>query len=120
MTRVAILPIPTGRGDVFYRALTRDKRSQGKTAGEALDALTVQLSKDEAGTLIIVQTQRPDSFFNALQQQRLAELMKHWRIARDKGETLPVGEQSELDALVETELRASADRTDALVNEIKR
>jgi hypothetical protein len=70
--------------------------------------------------LIIVQSQRPDCFFDAAQQQRLAELMERWRLARDRGETLPFEEQSELEALVETELRASADRTDALVKPVNR
>ncbi len=119
MTKVAILPVPTGKGGISYRALAGDKRSQGKTAGEALDALTLQLSDDKASTLIIVQSQRPDCFFDAAQQQRLAELMERWRLARDRGEILSVEEQSELEALVKTELRASADRTDALVNDLK-
>jgi hypothetical protein len=72
MTKAAILPVPTESGGIFYRAPAGDKRSQGKTAGEALDALTLQLSDDKAGTLIIVQSQRPDCFFDAVQQQRLA------------------------------------------------
>jgi hypothetical protein len=54
MTRVAILPVPTERGIVSYRAVAGAKHSQGSTVGEALDALTPQLSIDEAGTLIIV------------------------------------------------------------------
>jgi len=119
MTKVAILPVLTGRGGIYYRALAGDRRSQGKTAGEALDALTLQLSDDKTGTLVIVQSRRPDCFFGAVRQQRMAELMEHWRLARDRGETLPAEEQSELEALVETELRASADRTDALANELK-
>lgn len=119
MTKVAILPVPTESGGIFYRALSGDKRSQGKTAGEALDALTLQLSDDKAGTLVIVQSQRPDCFFDAVQQQRLAELMEHWRLSRDRGETLPAEEQSELEALVETELLASANRTDALADGLK-
>jgi len=110
MTRVAILPVPTERGIVSYRAVAGAKHSQGSTVGEALDALTPQLSIDEAGTLIIVQSLRPDRLFTAQQQQRMAELMERWRAARDKGEALPVAEQSELDALVEAELRAAGDR----------
>ena len=120
MTKVAILPVPTERGGISYRALAGDKRSLGRTAGEALDALTIQLSDDKAGTLVIVQNQLPDCFFDAAQQQRLAELMERWRLARDRGETLPFREQSELETLVKSELRASADRTDALVKDLKR
>jgi hypothetical protein len=95
-----------------------DKLSQGKTPGEALDALTVQLSEEETSTLIIVQNLRPNRFFDAGQQRRLAELMNRWRIARDKEESLPADEQSELEALIEAELRASADRTAALADEL--
>src|SRR3712207_5541114 len=103
MTRVAILPIPTDKDSISFRAVAGDKQSQGKTAGEALDALTAQLSEDETSTLIIVQSLRPDRFFDAAQQQRLAELMERWRVARDKGEALPAKEQIELEALVEAE-----------------
>jgi hypothetical protein len=120
MTKVAILPVPTEKGVVSYRAVAGDKHSQGKTVGEALDALTTQLSVDEAGTLIIVQSLCPDRFFNADQQQRLAELMERWRAARDQGETLPTDAQSELEALVEAELRAAADRAAALGGELGR
>jgi hypothetical protein len=85
-----------------------------------LDALTAQLSADEASTLVIVQSLRPDHFFTAAQQQRLATLMARWRTARDQGGTLPVDEQTELEALVEAELRASAARAAALADALGR
>jgi hypothetical protein len=65
-----------------------------------------------------MQSQHSDRFFNAVQQQRLADLMERWRTARDQGETLPPDEQSELEALVEAELAASADWAAALIKEI--
>lgn len=71
-------------------------------------SLTAQLPEDETGTLIIVQSRHPDRFFDATQQQRLAELMERWRAARDRGETLPIAEQSGLEAIVEAELHAAA------------
>ncbi len=117
MTKVAILPVPTKQGDIAYCAMSGDKQTQGRTAGKALDALTAQLSEDESGTLIIVQSQRPDRFFGATQQKRLAELMERWRAARDRGETLLVDEQSELEAIVEAELHAAGERIAALVDE---
>lgn len=120
MTKVAILPIPTEKGEVSYRAVAGDKQSHGRTAGEALDALTTQLSEDEASTLVIVQSLRPDRFFNAAQQQRLGELMERWHRGRDKGQTLPADEQAELEALVEAELRAAAARAATLADELKR
>ena len=119
MTKVAILPIPTEKGNLSYRAVAGERQSHGRTAGEALDALTAQLSEEEDSTLIIVQSLRPDRFFNAAQQQRLAELMARWRTARDKGETLPTGQQAELDLLVEAELCASTDRAAALSDELR-
>ena len=119
MTKVTILPLPTEKG-LSYHAVAGDKHSQGKTVGEALDALTPQLSVDESGTLIIVQSLRPDRLFNAQQQQRLAELMTRWRAARDLGGPLPMEEQSELDALVEAELRAAGTRAAVLGDELER
>lgn len=120
MTRVAILPVPTAIGSHSYRAVAGDKHSEGRTAGAALDALTAQFSEDEAGMLVIVQTLRPDHFFNATQQQRLAELMERWRKARDQGGILPADEQAELNALVEAEVRASGNRAAALADEAGR
>lgn len=118
MTKVAILPIPTQKRAVSYRAVAGDRQSRGKTAGEALDALTAQLSDDEASTLVVVQSLRPDRFFNATQQQRLAELMERWRMGRDKGYTMPPAEQAELEALVEAEVHAAAARAATLADEL--
>mgnify|MGYP003601585145 CR=1 FL=1 len=42
MTTVAILPILDSRGDKVYRAIAGHQQSEGKTAGQALDALTDQ------------------------------------------------------------------------------
>jgi len=120
MTMVAILPVSTATGDVVYHAIAGEKRPHGKTAGEALDALTPQLAGEETGTLVIVQSLRPDRFFNAEQQRRLADLMARWRAARDIGTSLPAAEQAELDALIEEEVLASTKRTSALLHKITR
>lgn len=117
MTTVAILPVSDANGDKLYRAVAGDKQSTGKTAGEALDALTAQLEGDELGILII-QNFHPDWFFSAKQQQRLSELMNLWRIARDQGQTLAPQQQIELDSLVEAELKAATARTAALVQQL--
>lgn len=116
MTKVAILPIPTEKGGISFRAVAGDKRSQGATAGQALDALTAQLSEEESRTLVVVQSGRPDSFFGAVEQARLGELMARRRSAQDQGRALAIGEQTELETLVEAELRASAARAAALAN----
>ncbi len=117
MTKVAILPTPIGNEDIAFTAVAGKKRSKGATAGEALDALTAQLSQDDINTLIIIRTQKPDAFFDAAQQQRMAELMDRWRIARDQGQALSRAEQVELEALVEAELLASGARAEALADE---
>lgn len=118
MTAISILSV-SAENSTYYEAVTKNKRSSGKTAGEALDALLGQLSEEEAGTLVIVQNYRPDRFFSAEQQKRLSELMNRWRdlrdspteTLRDRDLTLPPQEQAELNALVEAELNASAKRT---------
>lgn len=120
MTKVAILPVPTEQGAFSYQAVAGNKRSQGATAGEALDALTAQLSEAESRTMVIVQSGRPDQFFGAPEHQRLGDLMVRWRSAQDQGQALPANELAELNALVEAELLASAARAAALADEIAR
>ena len=80
----------------------------------------LQLSADEASTLMIMQSLRPDRFFTAAQQQRLAALMTRWRTLLEQGETLPPDEQIELAALIAAELQASAARTAALADSSRR
>ncbi len=118
MTKVAILPIPTEKGGLAFQGVAGNMRSQGSTAGEALDALTTQFSDTGESLLVVVQSLRPDRFFDVAQQQRLSELMGRWQSARDVGAFLPLNEQTELETLVETELRASADRAAALADQL--
>jgi hypothetical protein len=120
MTGVAIFPVGTVEGGVFYHAVAGEKQSDGRTAGEALDALTAQMPNDQAGTLVLIHDYKPDRFFSSAQQKRLAELMEQWRRARDAGMTLSPDEQAELEALVDTETRAAGDRVAALAEELKR
>ena len=91
-----------------------EKQSHGRTVGEALDALTAQLSEEDSGTPVIVQHRHADRFFGAAEQQRLAELMDAWRYARDRGSVLLPVEQRELEALVEEELHAATGRAAGL------
>jgi response regulator of citrate/malate metabolism len=64
--------------------------------------------------LVIVQSQQPDEFFTAKQQERLQELMARWRAAREAGASLTLAEQTELDALVDAEVQAAGRRAGAL------
>lgn len=96
-------------------AVAGNKRSTGKTAGQALDALTAQLEDTEFSGLFLLQSFNADQFFNEEQRKRLSELMDLWRQARDKGHSLSKELQTELDNLVEAELKAATARTESLL-----
>jgi hypothetical protein len=120
MTAITILPEKLGTVETRYRALAGERESVGRSVGEALDALTSQLSEDEAGMLVVIQNLRPDSFFTAAQQQRLGELMSRWRIARDCGGSLVEEEQAELQSLIDEELNAARRRAEVTFRKIPR
>lgn len=119
MTTVTIFPETTTADTQLWRALVGNKVSFGKTAGEALDTLTAQLSEEDSSTIVVRQMQ-PDRFFTAEQQQRLAALMSRWRVARDTGDSLLPDEQAELEALVEAELNGAAQRAEQLFHDLKK
>jgi hypothetical protein len=110
MTTITILPEQPDT----YRAVVGDKESTGRTAGEALDALTSQLEDNESGTLIVIQNRKPDSFFNATQQTRLNELMLHRKDGR-----LSPEEETELESLIEAELDGARRRAETLLHHLK-
>jgi len=58
-------------------------------------------------------TKVSDRFFTAQQQQRLDELMRQWRPARDSWNSLSPSEHAELNALVDAEVQASGARAAA-------
>ncbi|MDQ3747673.1 MAG: hypothetical protein M3367_01470 [Acidobacteriota bacterium] len=109
MTTIAILPEKTGS----YRAVTGNKESTGRTAGEALDALAGQLQDEETGTLVIVQNYKADRFFNVAQQKRLTELMQLRGQRRLSG-----AEETELEDLVEAELGGARQRAETLSDDL--
>jgi hypothetical protein len=117
MTTVAILPIYDASGNKSYRAVAGDKQSIGKTAGQALDALTTELGENEFSALLLLQNFHPDQFFGVEQLSRLSELMDMWRIAQNEGRSLPKEMQAELDNLVEAELKAATNRSASLLQQ---
>ena len=110
MTTITILP----EKDNSYRARAGNKESTGRTAGEALDALTSQLEDEEGQSFIVIPKPKADQFFNAAQQERLCELMQ----LREQG-ALSVAEEEELESLVEAELDGAKLRAESLLNELK-
>ena len=119
MTKVAILPVAAETGEVSYHAVAGERRSSGRTAGEALDALAAQLGDDDQ-TLVVIQTFRPDRFFPDAQRSRLATLMERWRAAGDGGEGLSADERAELNALIDAELLASGERAARMADDLGR
>jgi hypothetical protein len=111
MESVAIFPVIGPGGSPAFRAVTRSGQSEGRTAGEALDAIQTRLPNTDSGTIVVIQPFRPDTLFTAEQQQRLEALMAQWRSARDVGHQLPADEYAELQALIEAELKAAEART---------
>jgi hypothetical protein len=95
MTTVAILPVSDINGEKSCRSIAGDKYSVGKTAGQALDALAVQLDEIEVSALVVIQNVRPAPFFSAEQQEQLSELITLWRLARDQGQKLSPEQQAE-------------------------
>ena len=110
MATITILPEKNNS----YRAVAGDKESTGRTAGEALDALTSQLEDEESGAFIVIPKPKADHFFDAAQQQRLTELMQ----LRSRG-NLSTEEEKELESLVEAELNGARQRAESLLNELK-
>ena len=110
MTTVAILPgLPGTAAEAGFMAVMGKRQAQGKTAGEALDAITAQFSDDQSASLVLVQSMKPDRFFDAAQQERLQQLMQAWKQAPEQ----PV--PSELLEVLDDELKATIERSKALM-----
>ncbi len=118
MTRVAVYQEDSASSDMPYRAVAVRTQAMGRTAGEALDALTAQLGNEESGTLIIVRDLRADRLFTSEQRQRIEQLMERWRSARDAGTTLSASDQAELEGLIDAEVKAATERAKALHREL--
>ncbi len=112
MTTITVLP--EGTGNQTFRASAGGKVSTGRTLGEALDALTPQLPDADTDMHIVVRRFRPDRFFNAQQQQQMAELMDKLRLVREGQATMTPEEMREAEELVEAELRGAVQRTEAI------
>lgn len=117
MTAISIVPAQQPGTATAWRAVANGKEAFGRTAGEALDGLTAELS--QAGVFLIYEQWQPDEFFTAEQQQRLSELLARWRLTNDSGEPLAANEQVELEQLIEVELLAAGQRAATLAHEAK-
>jgi len=68
MTKVAILPISDANDEKSYRAILENTHSVGKTARQALDALTTQLDESEFSALLVIQSFHSDTFLSLEQE----------------------------------------------------
>jgi sarcosine oxidase gamma subunit len=118
MIKVALLRENSESGEYEYRAVTARNQAFGRTAGEALNALTAQIPAEEADTLIIVRSLAPDRFFTGEQRQRLDDLMARWRSARDGGQPLSARDQSELEELIDLEVQGATERATAVLEKL--
>lgn len=118
MATITVIPADPRSPAPPYRAVSGDKQSVGMTVGQALDGLRAEFGGPAETTLVIVRPMAADSLFTADQRERLAELMARWRIARDGGAALPAGDQTELDSLVEAEVRAAGERAAQLLRSL--
>jgi DNA-binding transcriptional regulator YbjK len=110
MMTTAILPeLSEATAEGGFMAMFGSRKANGKTAGAALDALTAQLADGESASLVLVQSMKPDRFFNAAQQARLQRLMQAWRQTPEKPAS------AELLAAVDEELQATIERSKALM-----
>jgi hypothetical protein len=120
MTKVAVYHEPTDPARMPFRAIAGRNQAQGRTAGEAPDALASQLPQDEVDTLVIVRSMSPDQFFGAEQRRRLEELIALNREAVAGNASLNAAEQAELEQVVDAELLATTARAAALLRELGR
>jgi hypothetical protein len=118
MTKVAVYYGSADPELMPYRAVSGRNQAMGRTAGEALDALALQLPQEDAETLVIVRNMSADRFFNAEQRSRLEELTALRRKAIAGNSQLTELEEAELEQLVDAELRAATERATALFHDL--
>ncbi len=120
MTKVAVYHESADPESMPFRAVSGRNQAMGRTAGEALDALTAQLPEQGADTLVIVGNMSPDRFFTAGQRQRLEELMALRDSAIAGHSVLTAQQAAELEQLVDAEVRATTNRATALLGNLAR
>jgi hypothetical protein len=72
MATVAILLASDANEKRIYGAIAGNKQYVGKTAGQPLDALTLQIGDEESNNIMfVIQSFQVDTFFSAKQQKKL-------------------------------------------------
>jgi len=118
MTTVAVLHEPGGVESTPFRAISGSRQAMGRTAGEALDALSAQLPAEATETLVIVRELKADRFFGAEHGRLLKDLMILREQALAGRGTWTPENAADLERLVEMELHAATERAEALAREL--
>lgn len=116
MTTIAVVPMPGGAG---FRAIAGDAEGVGATPGQALDALAERAGRPPGPAVVLIGSLDADEFFSADQQARLTELTERRRVARAAGRSLTAAEQTELEAIVADELKATTARSAAMLAAVR-
>jgi len=119
MAALEILQEIEQAGRTRYRARWGNRQVAAETPGQALDAIYEMGGQGDEGrtTVILLHRCGPDRFFSEREQTRLGELMSAFDDSHQGGALLSAAEETELEAMVEAELRASAERAAALAAE---
>lgn len=112
MTAITILAQDASAPDERrFRAAAGDRRAEGRTIGEALDALLAQWGDAEGSAVdaarVVLSRFGPDVYFTQAQHDRQRELMA-------RHHDLSPTERAELESLVDAELDATVARLDGL------
>jgi hypothetical protein len=116
MDTITILPNENDGKAISFSAMTSDHEAVGRTAGEALDALTSKTHSEICEPIIIQQFQA-DRYFSEAQRQRLTELMSHWHQARDANAELSPDLRGELERLLDEEMLGATKRSEFALNQ---
>lgn len=104
-----------GAAGPAFRAVSNGAEGTGDAPGEAIDALLAQTGRPTGTAIIVLRPFGPDDFFPAPKRDRLADLMRQFRAARDAGTQLAPTVRAELDALIDEELAATVARSAAML-----
>lgn len=113
------MPEPGEGGTTWYRAIAGKRQCVGKTAGEALDAISAQLPAEKEAPWSSCRTFSQTRFSRKSSVRVSKSLWSRWRTARGAGAALPPVEQAELDNLVQEEIAAAGQRARALRHELE-
>lgn len=109
MGPVAIRKAEDEASEARFIAVAGERRSQGRTMGEALDALAADWGDETTPIAVFIHRFQPDEHFTQAQFVRMQDLL-------GRRATLTPEERNELEALVDAELDATVARTDPLVH----